>query len=83
MHGPKEPSLWAREYLPGYTGHVPLKREFYGKTSGSINREINESGGNEVKMGHITLTKTLMGQNNPPAREKMNEDVYGNSSKNA
>ena len=82
-HGPKEPRMWAREYLPGYTGHVPLKNDLFGKTAGSINREINESGGNEIKMGEITLRATMMGSNNLPAREKMNTDVYGNTSKKA
>ena len=40
-HRPKEPRLWAREYLPGYTGFVPVKNELFGKTAGTINREIN------------------------------------------
>ena len=82
-HGPKEPKLWAREYLPGYTGHVPLKNDLFGKTAGSINREINESGGNELNMGRLTLKKSMLFQGDLPSREKMNEDVYGNTSKHA
>ena len=82
-HGPKEPRMWAREYLPGYTGHVPLKNDLFGKTAGSINREINVSGGNEVNMGRLTLKQTMMGQTNLPAQAKINKDVFGNTSKNA
>ena len=35
-HLPKQPRSWARQYLPGYTGHVPNKNELFGKTAGSI-----------------------------------------------
>jgi len=75
--------MWAREYLPGYTGHVPLKNDLFGKTAGSINREINVSGGNEVNMGRLTLKQTMMGQTNLPAQAKINKDVFGNTSKYA
>ena len=42
---------WAREYLPGYTGHVPAKQELFGKTAGSINREICVAGGRCENLG--------------------------------
>ena len=29
-----------KEYLPGYTGHVPSKNERFGATAGQIKREI-------------------------------------------
>jgi len=29
-----------KEYLPGYTGHVPKKNEIYGLTMGDINRVL-------------------------------------------
>lgn len=75
--------MWAREYLPGYTGFVPLKNDLFGKTAGSINREINESGGNETNMGRIALKQTVVGQSNLPAQAKINKDVFGNHSKYA
>jgi hypothetical protein len=53
--------MWAREYLPGYTGHVPLKNDLFGKTAGTINAEINQSGGNEDNMGRIALKQSMMG----------------------
>lgn len=47
------------DYLPGYTGHIPYKKEIYGCTIGDINRivtgkeiskatnfEVDESAGN-------------------------------------
>jgi len=45
--------MWGREYLPGYTGHVPLKNDLFGKTAGHINKEICVSGGIEDNMGRI------------------------------
>jgi hypothetical protein len=34
-----------KEYLPGYTGHVPKKMEVFGQTAGETNRIIiNQSG---------------------------------------
>ena len=73
--------MWAREYLPGYTGFVPLKNDQFGKTAGSINREICESGANEDNMGRIALKKSMFGAVNLPACAKMNKDVFGNHSK--
>jgi len=29
-----------KEYLPGYTGHVPKKNDIYGCTAGDINKII-------------------------------------------
>jgi len=46
---------WAREYLPGYTGHVPTKNDFCGKTSGSINREICVAGGKQSNLEMLEL----------------------------
>lgn len=35
---------YKKEYLPGYTGHVPKKNEIYGCTSGDINKIITKQG---------------------------------------
>jgi len=32
--------VYKKEYLPGYTGHVPKKNEIYGLTAGDINKLI-------------------------------------------
>ena len=34
------PRPYKKEYLPGYTGHVPSKNERFGSTAGQIKREI-------------------------------------------
>ena len=34
------PSDYKKEYLPGYTGHVPSRNERFGATAGQIKREI-------------------------------------------
>ena len=31
---------FTREYLPGYTGHIPKKMESFGVTAGEINRKL-------------------------------------------
>lgn len=80
-HMPKDARNWAREYLPGYTGHVPLKNDLFGKTAGTINKEICEAGGNETNMGRIALKQSMYGQTDLPACAKMNKDVFGNMSK--
>ena len=75
--------MWGREYLPGYTGHVPLKNDLFGKTAGCINREICVAGGNEENMGRIALKQSMMGQVDLPNNAKINKDVFGNHSKYA
>ena len=35
-----KPADFKKEYLPGYTGHVPSKNERFGATTGQIKREI-------------------------------------------
>jgi hypothetical protein len=35
---------YRKEYLPGYTGHVPKKNDIYGCTAGDINRIITGTG---------------------------------------
>lgn len=35
---------YKKEYLPGYTGHVPKKNDIYGCTAGDINRILVHTG---------------------------------------
>lgn len=35
---------YGKNYLPGYTGHVPKKNEIFGCTAGEINRLITKTG---------------------------------------
>jgi len=39
------PALYKKQYLPGYTGHVPSKNERFGATAGQIKREILQDDG--------------------------------------
>ena len=43
--GIKEQKVFNKEYLPGYTGHVPTKNDHFGMTAGDINRDIVGNGG--------------------------------------
>lgn len=36
---------YQRDYMPGYTGFVPTRRDQFGQTSGKINETINKAGG--------------------------------------
>jgi hypothetical protein len=72
---------WAREYLPGYTGFVPTKQAIFGKTSGSINREICLTGGRPEELDRLELTRHHEQAGNLPASKNINPDVYGNHSK--
>lgn len=83
QHRPKNARIWAREYLPGYTGHVPLKNDLFGKTAGTINREICVAGGQEETMGRIALKQSMMGTVDLPTNAKINRDVFGNHSKHS
>jgi hypothetical protein len=35
---------YSKEYLPGYTGHVPKKNDIYGCTTGDVNRILTGKG---------------------------------------
>ena len=39
--------FYRKEYLPGYTGHVPYKYELYGVTAGDANKILISNGGKE------------------------------------
>jgi len=76
------PSDYQKEYLPGYTGHVPSKNERFGSTAGQIKREILTDSGRHP----ITLTRfesdahRLYSSRFVPKIDK-NKIVYGNSSR--
>ena len=37
--------VFEKEYLPGYTGFVPTKNDFFGMTAGEINKNVVKNGG--------------------------------------
>ena len=80
------PSDYSKEYLPGYTGHVPSKMERFGATAGQIKREIlSDSGKHPIvleTMRDVDETGRLYSSNFVPAIDK-NKVVYGNMSRYA
>jgi len=66
---------YAKDYLPGYTGHVPKKNDIYGRTVGDINKIIT---GKDYKPSNfdvdIAVGKPQFAQrifySKPPAAEK-------------
>jgi hypothetical protein len=80
---PKQPRSWARQYLPGYTGHVPNKNELFGKTAGSINADICQAGGQQENLGRLALKESMADRRGLPTSSKMNKDVFGTRSKYA
>lgn len=55
----RETQLFKKEYLPGYTGHVPTKNDMFGMTAGDINRRIVETGGQGAVNYPIGSTHTM------------------------
>ena len=80
------PSDYHKEYLPGYTGHVPSKNERFGATAGQIKREILEDAGKHPimlnAMREADETGRLYSSNFVPAIDK-NKIVFGNMSRYA
>ena len=76
------PADYKKEYLPGYTGHVPSKNERFGATTGNIKRDILYDNGRHP----ITLPKysdesdRLYSDKFVPHIDK-NKDIYGNLSR--
>lgn len=76
------PTDYKKEYLPGYTGHVPSKNERFGSTAGQIKREILCDRG----MHPVTLYKQIDDKHRlysdkfTPAVDK-NKVIFGNKSR--
>ncbi len=76
------PSDYTKEYLPGYTGHVPSKNERFGSTAGQIKREILADRGN-----HPIIIPREKDENGRLYSDKFvpgvdkNKEIYGNNSK--
>jgi hypothetical protein len=78
---------YTKEYLPGYTGHVPKKNDVYGCTAGDINKIITKTGYKpsnydvDIAVGKPSFAKREF-YSQPPATDKLNDAVqYGNFSK--
>jgi len=73
---------YEKNYLPGYTGHVPNKNYIYGCTAGDINNLITNDGlktKNKPATHNIDVyvSKPMYDKNdyhvNPPAKDEYND----------
>lgn len=80
------PTEYAKEYLPGYTGHVPSKNERFGASAGQIQREILGDGGKHPivleSLKERNETGRLYSSSFVPSIDK-NKIVFGNRSRYA
>ena len=59
MHNP----FYKKEYLPGYTGHVPMKNDLFGVTAGDANKIlISPKGTDQFFSGEIVVKPSNSGQ---------------------
>jgi len=79
-------SEYQKEYLPGYTGHVPSKNERFGATAGQIKREIlMDSGKHPILLESLKErdeTGRLYASSFVPSIDK-NKIIFGNRSRYA
>ena len=66
---------YSKNYLPGYTGHVPKKNEIFGSTAGQINKIITKTGEPNSKYDiDVAISKPYYEQNdyqvNPPLKDE-------------
>jgi hypothetical protein len=77
------PSVFKKDYMPGYTGHVPTKADRFGASQGQIKREIlNDRGCYKTMLANIksrSQNKTSSSFCSKPATLE-NKLIYGNLS---
>jgi len=71
---------YQKEYLPGYTGHVPKKNEIFGCTAGDINKILANKGEKPSNFDvDIAVGKPMYAQrtfySKPPVTDKQQEEV--------
>lgn len=77
---------YTKQYLPGYTGHVPKKNEIYGCTAGDINNLLtNTKTKPSTHNIDIAVCKPMYDKNDyhvdPPAKDEYNDQIkYTNNS---
>jgi len=76
------PSIYAKEYLPGYTGHVPSKNERFGATAGQIKREILlDRGKHPITLQTSPNEKDRWYSSNFTPKINPNKEIFGNKSR--
>ena len=80
-----KPSDFYKEYLPGYSGHIPSKNERYGATAGQIKREIlNDRGVHPIKLSTRNIVndeRARMYSSVYVPRIDKNKKIFGNNSR--
>ena len=78
---------YSKNYLPGYTGHVPKKNDVYGCTAGDINKIITRQGHKpsnydvDIAVGKPTFAQRDF-YSQPPGVDNANDAIqYGNHSR--
>ena len=79
-----ENKQFRKEYLSGYTGHVPSKMDTFGMTSGDVNKAIIDAGGRSSidAMPSTNDNNRIYSRINMP-KNKINPEIFGNWSKYA
>lgn len=76
------PSVFKKEYLPGYTGHVPSKTERFGATTGQIKREIlHDKGFHPIKLYQPPSEENRLYSNKFRPSLSKNKEIFGNKSR--
>ena len=76
------PTDYEKEYLPGYTGHVPSKNERFGSTAGQIKRDIlSDRGKHPVSIYCPPDEDHRLYSDKFTPRVDKNKEIYGNSSR--
>ena len=81
-----KPTDFTKEYLPGYTGHVPSKNDMFGKTAGEINRDIVVAKGISpvvYQQSYKPDADRLYKDFKPNDNDDVRKDIYGNYSRYA
>jgi hypothetical protein len=80
--------IYKKEYLPGYTGHVPKKNDIFGCTAGDINRIITGTGYKpsnfdvDIAVGRNPAYAQRTFYSKPPLKDEGGQHVqFGNYSK--
>ncbi len=80
---------YTKQYLPGYTGHVPAKNDLFGLTAGEANRMINRTSlgeGGSLPRSTLRDTRSFIRDAHPRAlqeAERSDAIKFGNMSRGA
>jgi len=75
--------VYKKDYMPGYTGHVPTRIDRFGATAGQIKKEILADMGKHsalmARLNSFTNQRGKMFTNNDKRQNK--REIFGNRSR--